>query len=221
MDNLDFNYFCSKCNKDLSYRKENCFTRYRIKHYKQGEHISYRGSEATELTLLIKGSVSTVIVLDTGVCFTSRTHFAPYPLGALAIFANDNYYRADCIALEDCTAITIKKDMLEEQMSRCVIFLRSFIAYNTSKIDVFTKHITVLTHKNLKSKLAFYILLNSKDGNFVFDRKLESLATYLCVERPSLSRAISQMVSQNIITYERGKGKILDIRVLNSMIESV
>lgn len=219
MDNLDFNYFCLECNKSIEYRKANCFTRYKIKHYKAGENIAYKGQPAKQLSMLVEGSVSTEIVLDSGVSLTSRIHHAPYPFGALALFAQDNSYRADIVALEDSRIIAISRDVIEQQMSECRIFLRSFIAYNTSKLDVFTRHLTVLTHKSLKSKLAFYILSISKDRRFSFDKKLDALAVYLCVERPSLSRVLSQLVGQNIISYNRGKGEIIDIIVLKNMIE--
>ncbi|MFI3304735.1 MAG: Crp/Fnr family transcriptional regulator [Rikenellaceae bacterium] len=218
MNNLDFNYFCTGCTKDRDYREANCFTKYQIKKYKKGDYIAYKGDRAMELTLLVRGSVKTELLLSSGIYFTSKLHTAPYPFGALALFAEQNNYRADIVAQEECVVISVKRDVVEDQMASCRRFLRNFIAYNTSKVDMFSKHISILTHKNLKARLAFYILTLSTGDTFHFDKKLEALATYLCVERPSISRAIAQMVDDRIITYNRGEGRILNFEALRSLL---
>lgn len=219
MDNLDFNYFCKSCPQSEEYRRANCFTTYKIREYKAGEYIAYKGATAKELTVLVKGGVETSIILDSGISYTSRYHTAPYAFGALAIFANQNKYRADIMATERCDTISVSREMIEDQMVQCKTFLRNFIAYNMSKLDLFQSHLSVLTHKNLKSRLAFYILSISESGEFKFDKSLEELSVYLCVERPSLSRTLAQMVDNGIIEYRRGIGRIIDINAIKDILE--
>ncbi len=219
MDNLDFNYFCTSCTKECSYRQANCFTHYQIKCYKKGEHIAYKGESAKVLSILVEGCINTEIVLESGISYSSKIHESPYPFGALALFAADNYYRADMVAVEDCTVITVSKERIEEQMIQCRTFLRNFIGYTTTKVDVFANHLTVLTNKSLKARLAFYLISITENGVFHFDKKLEALATYLAVERPSLSRAIAQLVADGIISYHRGNGEILDTHKLKNLLD--
>ncbi|MFI3249083.1 MAG: Crp/Fnr family transcriptional regulator [Rikenellaceae bacterium] len=219
MNNLDFNFFCSSCTKDDAYREANCFTKYRIKRYRAGEYITYMGDPARELSIVATGSVITELVLDSGVVYTSVPHSAPYPIGAIALFSKENRYRADIKAYDDCEVIAVARDDVEDQLAECRIFMRNFIAYTTQKIDLFTDHINVLTQINLKAKLAFYIFSMSKDGTFIFDKKLEPLATYLCVERPSLSRALSELVKDGVISYRRGEGEIIDRMALKSLLD--
>lgn len=219
MDNLDFNYFCQSCDKSMAYRQANCFTNYRVRQYKKGDYLFYRGDLAKELSILVRGSVNTELVLDSGIVYTTVLHHAPYAFGALAIFAKENYYRADFVALEDCDLISVSRSDIEQQMVSCRTFLRNFIAYNTSKVDMFTRHLAMLSHKNIKAKLAFYILSLSQGGRYRFDKRLEPLATYMCVERPSLSRAISQLVESDIISYSRGEGEIFDAVALKNLMD--
>ncbi len=218
MNNLDFNYFCQKCTKDASYREANCFTRYRVRHYKKGEYITYKSGVARELSIVVAGDVNTELVLDSGLVYTSRPHSAPYPIGAIAIFANENRYRADIRAFSECDVISVSRDDIEDQMMNCRLFMRSFIAYTTQKIDLFTRHLNILTQRSLKAKIAFYIFSVSKNGIFEFDRKLDELAIYLCVERPSLSRAIAQLADDGVITYNRGKGQIINVMALKEIL---
>lgn len=219
MTNLDFNFFCSDCPKSIKYREENCFLKYRVKSFKKGDYLAYKGEIAKELSIVTRGSVNTSIILDSGISFSTKFHSAPYPLGALALFAKKNHYRADFMALEDCDVISVSKEGIEDQMSRCRVFLRNFIAYNTSKIDVFASHLTVLTQKSLKAKLSFYILTSSRKGVFRFDKTIEELASYLCVERPSLSRVLSQFIKCGLISYNRGQGQIMDVGAMRAMLD--
>ncbi|MFI3264588.1 MAG: Crp/Fnr family transcriptional regulator [Rikenellaceae bacterium] len=219
MDNLDFNFFCNSCTRSKEYRAASCFTKYNIKHYKAGDYIFYKGSSANLLSILLKGSVETQLVLDSGITYTSVRHTAPYPMGGLALFSAERQYRADFVAIEDCTIISVAGHDIENQMSKCNLFLRNFLEYNSSKIDLFTRHLSILTHKNLKSRLAFYLFTISKNRCFRFETNMEELATYLNTERPSLSRVISQLVADGIIKYKRGEGEILNVTALRNMID--
>ncbi len=219
MDNTDFNFFCATCTKDLAYRKAHCFVEYRHRSYEAGEYITYKGHTARELSIVVRGGVTTEIILDSGIAFSSKPHSAPYPIGAIAIFSETKCYRADIRASEPCEVISVKSDDIESQMTQCRIFMRNFIAYGTQKIDVFSAHLNILSHKGLKSKLAFYILSLEKNGEFCFDKKIEKLARYLCVERPSLSRAISQLAKEGVITYSHGRGRVLSHKSLEEMLD--
>ncbi|MFI3306727.1 MAG: Crp/Fnr family transcriptional regulator [Rikenellaceae bacterium] len=219
MNNLNFNYFCADCPESEEYRAANCFVNYRIRRYKRGDYVAYKGDRAAELTILVEGSVKTELLLESGIYYTSRQHTAPYPIGALAIFSAEASYRADIVALDECVVIAVARDDVEEQMSQCRRFMRSFIAYNGAKIDMFTRHLSILTHKSLKGRLSFYILTIAQGRRFRFDKRLEALATYLSVERPSLSRAIAQMVDEGVITYCRGEGEIVDMEALRELLD--
>ncbi len=219
MNNLDFNFFCKNCPHEHSYREQNCFVKYRIRHFKKGEHIAYRGETARELSILTRGSVKTEIIFDSGITYTSKIHRAPYPMGALALFAEPNHYRADFIALESCVLVSVERRYIEDQMVQCRLFLRNFLSYGTSKFDLFTSHLTILTHKSLKARLAFYILSLSRGGVFRFDKTLDDISTYLCVERPSLSRALRQLSEEQVISYRNGEGEILNPIALKELLE--
>lgn len=219
MNNLDFNFFCNNCPHTTTYREQNCFLKYRTERFQKGDYIAHRGKVARDLSMLVQGSVKTEIVFESGITYTSRIHTSPYPIGALALFARPNHYRADIIALDNCSTISVSRDNIEEQMSKCRVFMRNFLAYGTTKFDLFTSHLTILTHKNLKSRLAFYILTLTKDRKFQFDKTLDQIATYLCTERPSLSRTLRQLSDEKIISYRNGKGEIINIMAIKGLLE--
>ncbi len=218
MNNLDFNYFCQGCDESEAYRLANCFTKYRVKHFAEGEYIVSRGDVVRELSVLTRGRIAVSIILESGMPLSTRYWSAPYPMGAVALFSAWNYYRVDVVACEECDIIYVSKDEVETQMMSCRRFMRNFISHNISKFDIVVEHVNQLSHKNLSAKLAYYILHHSRDGVYEFDKRIGELAEYLCVERPSLSRAIAKMVDQGVITYNKGRGEILDMDTLKSFI---
>ena len=206
------------CDRSESYRLANCFTKYRVKSFAKGELIFQKGNVVRELSILAQGSFDVTIVLDSKPLSTKHW-CAPYPMGVVALFSTHNYYRVDVVASEECKVIYVHVDEVEEQMMKCKRFLRNFIAHNIDKFDTITDHINHLSHKSLSAKLAYYILKRS-DSNweFRFDKKIGDLAEYLCVERPSLSRSISGLVKQGVITYDKGVGRVLNIDALKSIL---
>ncbi len=219
MNNLDFNFFCGKCSRSREYREANCFARHRIRRFKKGEYIVYKGDAVRELSMLVEGSITVSFPLSSGLVIRTVVHHAPYPIGALALFAHENCYRVDVVANEDVVVISVRKEDIERQIVECRDFMRSFIAYPVSKLDIFTEHLAVVTHKSIKAKLAYYIVLCSSGRSYRFDRSVSKLASYLAVERPSLSRVIAQMVDEGLISYDGGEGEILDFAEMKRLVE--
>jgi len=56
------------------------------------------------------------------------------------------------------------------------------------------------------------------NGFFDLGRSIASLAEYFGVERPSLSRALSEMNGDGIIEYEAGKGKVLKYNEIKELL---
>lgn len=103
-------------------------------------------------------------------------------------------------------------------MAKCPGFLRGFMAFTANRVQFLSERLKVFSHKGIKAKVAYYILEHDKNGSFELGRSIASLAEYFGVERPSLSRAISEMTRDGIIEYKGGKGKILKYEELKEMV---
>lgn len=219
MINPDLLFFCSTCKEKFpeELAKINCTIEHTVKHYKKGEYIAYQNDKISFLYMLVKGGVQTEIVSDSGFTLPIEKIKAPYPLAAAFLFADNNKFPVDVIATEECELILITKESVEKQIAKYPGFLRGFMAFNANRMQFLSDRMKIFAHKNIKSKVAFYILSIENQGEFHFDRTITSLADYFGIERPSLSRAISEMVSDGIITYNSGKGKINDIRAFREL----
>ena len=57
-----------------------------------------------------------------------------------------------------------------------------------------------------------------QNGEVNFGQSIVSLAEYFGWKRPSLSRAIAEMVRDGIITFQNGKGKVLDFDAMENLL---
>lgn len=220
MEKRELLFFCSMC-RDKSaeeIEKIKCTIPHTVKEYKRGEHIAYQSDKVQHLIMLIKGKVKTEIVSNSGLALPMEEIKAPYPLAAAFLFADDNRFPVDVVALQECEVLYISKESVESQIAKCPGFMRGFMAFNANRMQYVSERLKIFAQKGIKAKIVYYILSREHDGDFDLGRSVASLAEYFGVERPSLSRALSEMVRDNIITFQNGKGKVVDFDALENLL---
>ena len=220
MQKQDLLFFCSMCRNKTPQEIEaiKCTIPHTLKYFKKGEHIAYQGNVIQHLIMLLDGKVKTEIVSNSGLTLPMEEIDAPYPLAAAFLFADDNRFPVDIIALQDCEVIYITKESVEKQIAKCPGFMRGFMAFNANRMQYISERLKIFAQKGIKAKIVYYILSIEKDGEFKFKRSISSLAEYFGVERPSISRALSEMVKDGIITFSNGKGRVLDFEALEDLL---
>lgn len=218
--NANLLFFCTICREKTpeQIEKIKCTIDHKIKHFKRGESIATQGDRVTCLYMLTKGKVKTEIISDSGLTVSVEELSAPYPLAAAFIFADDNRFPVEVTAMEECEVILISKSSIEKQMAACPGFLRGFMAFIANRVQFLSERLKIFSQKGIKAKVAYYILQRDRNGVFELGRSIASLAEYFGVERPSLSRAISEMVQSGIIEFESGKGKILQYNAIKELL---
>ncbi|MDH6303699.1 CRP-like cAMP-binding protein [Parabacteroides sp. PF5-5] len=211
---VDLLFFCTTCRgkSPEEIASLRCTIEHKVRTYKRGECIAVQGTRISYLYMLTKGKVKTEIISNSGLTLSVEEISAPYPLAAAFVFAEDNRFPVEVTALEDCEVILFSKDSVEKQMAKCPGFLRGFMAFTANRVQFLSERLKIFSQKGIKAKIAYYILQKDKKGSFELGRSIASLAEYFGVERPSLSRAISEMVKEGVIEFEGGKGKILNYK---------
>lgn len=218
--NKDLLFFCSMCRDKApeEIEKLHCTIDHKIKSYKRGEVIASQGDRMNNLYMLSKGRVKTEIISESGLSISVDEITAPYPLAAAFLFAESNRFPVEVTALEECEIILISKQAIEKQMAQCSGFLRGFMAFIANRIQFLSERLKIFSQKGIKAKIAYYILQRDKNGAFELGRSIASLAEYFGVERPSLSRAISEMINAQIIEISNGRGRILEYNKLKELL---
>ncbi len=219
MKNIDYSFFYSQDPTTGEYKHAEGFDYCKINSYKKGEYINYKGDPANELSIVVEGEITIEFVLESGFVIRSVRHIAPTLVGAIAILTHEGRYLTDVIANTDVLVISFSRVQIEQRMQSSVEFMYNLISFISSRVEFLSAHIAILTQKNIKAKIAFYILLCSDGSSYKFDKSIAKLASYIAVERPSLSREISKMVDEGIISYAKGSGEILDDRRLKELLD--
>ncbi len=220
MGKQDLLFFCTMCRDKSAEDIENikCTIPHALKMFKRGEHIAFQGDLVQHLVMLVRGKVKTEIVSNSGLTLPMEEIAAPYPLAAAFLFADNNRFPVDVIAMEECEVLFISKESVEKQIAKCPGFMRGFMAFNANRMQYISERLKIFAQKGIKAKTAYYIISREVGGEFDLGRSVSSLANYFGVERPSLSRAVSEMVRDGIITFNSGKGKVLNFKALEELL---
>jgi CRP-like cAMP-binding protein len=210
--NADVLFFCKICRGKSPEQIDEvkCTIEHTVKRFKKGEYIASQGDKVKFLYMLTEGKVRTEIIADSGLTLSVEEISAPYPLAAAFLFADDNRFPVDVIALEECELVLISKESIEKQLAKCPEFLCGFMAFIANRVQFLSERLKIFSQRGIKAKMSYYILQREKNGVFELGRSIASLAEYFGTDRPSLSRAISEMARDGIIEFESGKGKILN-----------
>jgi CRP-like cAMP-binding protein len=191
---------------------------YKINYFNKGEQIAKQGDSVDALYILLKGSAKTEMISDPGTVLNIDTIQAPNALAPAFLFAADNRFPVDVVAMEDCEIILISKDSIVKQLTCNEEFLQGFMLFNSNRVNFLSERLKLLSTKTIKGKLAQYILVKANNMHFSFDKKQTELAEYFGVTRPSLSRSLSEMIEEGIISLKGKNGVILNPVKLKSLI---
>jgi CRP-like cAMP-binding protein len=191
---------------------------FKIKFYKKGKWIAQQGDIVKSLYILLKGSVKAKMISDSGTVLNIETIYAPNPLASAFLFAENNQFPVDVVALEDCEVIVVSKESVMKQLANNKTFLQEFMAFNSNRTHFLSERLKFLSTKTIKGKLAQYILARANNADFTMEMNQTDLAEYFGVARPSLSRSLSEMISEEIISLKGKHGKVLNFTKLRRLI---
>ena len=220
MMSIDELFLCPIC-KNIPIREREAFLnelQFKTKIFKKGEWIAQQGDTVTALYILFKGSVKTEMISESGTVLKIEIIYAPNPLASAFLFAENNQFPVDIVALEDCEIIVVSKETIMKQLSCNETFLKEFMTFNSNRTYFLSERLKFLSIKTIKGKFAQYILAKSNHTDFTLDMSKTALAEYFGVTRPSLSRSIAEMIDDEIISLKGKKGKILNIKKLKRLV---
>jgi len=190
---------------------------FKIKTFKKGEWIAQQGDTVKSLYILSKGSVKAEMLSESGTVLNIETIHAPNPLAPAFLFAENNQFPVDVVALEEVEIIQISKESITKQLASNADFLQGFMTFNSNRVHFLSERIKLFSTKTIKGKLAQYILERTNNQYFTMDMNQTTLAEYFGVTRPSLSRSVAEMIDEGIISLKGKNGKVLDLKQLKRL----
>ena len=185
--------------------------KYEIKKYSPNESIAFRGDEVRGLYIILKGTLTTEMLTEEGNVIKIEELVPSDVIASAFIFGKKNSFPVDLNAKDEAEILFIeRKEFLKILFSKEKI-LENFLNEVSNKTQLLTSKIwNSFNNKTIKKKFCDYVKKNQKNNLFSI-QNLGALAEYFGVERPSLSRVLSDLVKdEKLERIGRNKYKILD-----------
>ena len=185
--------------------------KYDIKKYSPNESIAFRGDEVRGLYIILKGTLTTEMLTEEGNVIKIEELVPSDVIASAFVFGKKNSFPVDLNAKDEAEILFIeRKEFLKILFSKEKI-LENFLNEVSNKTQLLTSKIwNSFNNKTIKKKFCDYVKKNQKNNLFSI-QNLGALAEYFGVERPSLSRVLSDLVKdEKLERIGRNKYKILD-----------
>lgn len=165
---------------------------------KQNQILFHEGEECKSIFIIIEGQITILnYSLNGNEEIISILNKNDVFANAL-IFSNNNYYLGEIITTKPTKLAIINKNELISLLQNNKSFLECYINLIAEKTIKFTIKTKLLSHKNIRSRIIYYLEIN----NYSIKKNISFLAKELVLPRPSVSREISKMINENIIKIE-------------------
>ena len=173
-----------------------------LRTYKEGEFIARQGDVCRSLFILIKGHVRTQMENAEGKQLTIDWIKAPDILAPAFIYASENRFPVNVEATELCEVLVMDRKRFENFMHAQPAVMRNFIAIISDRSLFLSRKLNEFALQSLKSRLLNYLKMHGGIHN------QQEVAFILGVARPSLARALSELIAEGKVTMS-GKQVIL------------
>ncbi|MDC7955022.1 Crp/Fnr family transcriptional regulator [Fusobacterium simiae] len=185
--------------------------KYEVKKYSPNESVAFRGDEVKGLYIILEGTLITEMLTEEGNIIKIEELVQSDVIAPAFIFGKNNSFPVDLTAKDEVEIFFVeRKEFLNLLFSQEKI-LENFLNEISNKTQLLTGKIwNSFNNKTIKKKFCNYVKKNQKNNEF-FIENLGALAEFFGVERPSLSRVLSDLVkNKKLERIERNRYKILD-----------
>lgn len=192
---------------------------YRSRFYPAGAVAMIAGEEISSVMIVMSGSVRGEMTDLTGKTIKIEDVYPPQTLAAAFIYGREARYPVNVIANTDTELLIIDKAEFLTLMNNDRRLLLNYLTAVCTRALFLSDRLRFLSFRTIREKYAHYIstLPGAISGRVVINRTQQELADYFGVTRPSLARAIGEMVSDGLISLDRREVRILDIRRLSTL----
>lgn len=215
MNLRDISIFNNLSDEDLSCIRKNVNIEEKL--YKKGEQIFRVGEVASHMYYLIEGSILVYKIDPNGKRFIIKKLNKPSIFGEVYSYLGEPFdFSAE--AEDDSKVLIINdfKKIFETDVSK--EFLQSYIDLLSKKCLQLSRTNQITSQSTLRQKIAKYLILNQENSKVSIDHSREEWADILATTRPSLSRELSNMIDDGLITLSDKSIEIEDIERLKDII---
>lgn len=177
----------------------------KITTYKNGDVVFNETDICNKVGYILKGKVKISTFTESEGEVTFNFLVTDEVFGDLLVFSDYPNYPGIAECLENTTISFLNKKKLLELFHEDNIFLTNFLNIITNKGVLLNKKNKLFAHKNIEERLTYYLLHMAKKvaKNKIYFKSVTDIAHILSIPRPSLSRVLHKMESENKLIIEK------------------
>jgi len=185
----------------------------------KGEEIFSEGTDASAFFVVVTGKVKIYKLSPEGKEHTLHIHGLGDLVAEAAIF-DSMVYPASCVALEKSTLVRISKEGILDLIRKYPELALKMMSGYSKRLRQFVAKIEELSLKDIKARLAGYLLANSRIENsetvFRLNYSKKEISSLLGTIPETLSRALAFLKQKNLIIEENNRIIIPDTEKLRA-----
>lgn len=182
--------------------------------YRSNDIIAIEGDNCDRLGIIVKGNIEIHKPFESGQVVTIN-HFSEGNIfGEALVFSGTNEYPATIVSSDNSKVLFISRQDVIDLMSMNKVILNNFVGVLSNRILMLNERMTNLSLNSVRKKVANMILTahrKQKSLNIKLPYGRRKMAELLNIPRPSLSRELINMKSENLIDFHRNEIKILNL----------
>lgn len=187
--------------------------------FERGELLFRQGDKIRSLHIVLSGDLHGLMIVNNGEQIEVDRMAAGVPLAVALIFSQRGSFPVDVETLTDGILWRIPLRVYESMLQQEERLLAAFLRVSGDAFFRLTEKLNLISTKSLRGKLAQFILSRTSEGtpSFVLQRTRAELANYLGVQRPSLSRTLTELQERGLIRVDAKNITVLDRRGLSGL----
>lgn len=195
--------------------------KYKIILFEKNNIISYEDSLCREIGFVLDGKVSAVKLNPNGTHMVVRSILEGDFFGDALVFSSVQKCPTNIITATKATILFIPYESLLYFCEVDELFLKNFLRSLSDKIFLLNEKIKILSYHSVRQRLCYYLIKQSKiqkTNEIVLNITREELGNLLGTARPSISRELSKMVEDGLISVDGRNVVILDFDDMNLLL---
>ena len=189
---------------------------YSVYKIKKNDIVAKQNTFCRQLMILIEGRLRVDTIDTSGNEILIEYIEAPRTFATPYLFNENKMLPATFKSEGDGVLMLANKDSFFSLFGEAPHLLRNFLCVVGNCTKCSNVRLKILSYKNMRSRFIAYILQQRKDDQTVIDieHNQVELADYLCVTRPALTKEISKMVKEGLLTIKGKRVELLDMHEL-------
>ncbi len=174
-------------------------------------HIA--GDVCSAIDIVVSGCLAVEKINEEGEIFSVAVFGPQSIMGGNLIFSRLAQYPYSVTCLEEAVILRIDAEALFNVCTRNPAFLKQFLQLISDNTLVLNERLSHVSQKSLRKRLTKYLLaeaVKQRSKNMVLPVTKVRLAQMLGVSRTSVSRELTRMQEEGLLTYKRNRVELSD-----------